>query len=257
LRDIFDATPLRLPDTRVVPLGAIAYGERTARFIGPVADMLVDPFDDPPAQFESPIASLTGKRSRKIGIDLGLEILGGFLPALGASPVEAATALSGASHVSLRFDAVTRRFIDVTRLGKALSSHRLDLTNPATTGFVEQRYELLIVDSVFVSPGFTVAAEQSRSREARVATPQVAGVGTVSAGVRTDAGDERAMTFAGAIPLTFAFSCVRLFVDEAGELTSIEARANAPTLGFGGASIVRETPNRVLLSEQSELLDWD
>ncbi len=257
LRDIFDATPLRLPDTRVAPLGAIAYGERTARFLGPMADLLADPLADPPPQFESPIASLTGKRSREIEIDLGLQILGGFLPALGASPIEAATALAQASHISLQFDAVTRRFIDVTRLGKALSGHRLDVENPAVTGFVEQRYELLVVDSVFVSPGFSVAIERSRSREARVATPQLAGVGSVSAGVASGRTDERALTFAGSTPLTFAFSCVRLFVDESGDLASIEARADAPTLGFGSPSLVRETPNRVLLGEQHELLDWD
>src|SRR5688572_15137862 len=61
LRDVFDATPLRVPEDRVTTLCVVATDGRHSRFLGAVEPLLSgDGAIDVPAQ-ESLIASLTGK----------------------------------------------------------------------------------------------------------------------------------------------------------------------------------------------------
>jgi hypothetical protein len=256
LRDVFDATPLRVPDGRVAPLAVVALSERRSRLLGPVGPLLETTPTSFPSLAETEVASMTGKRSRTVKLKLGLSILEGFLPALGVSLPAVEVAFSNATQVSFRFDRVQRRFIEVTQLGKVLSGNALARGNPVTTMFLEQRSELLVIDSVLVSPGFAVTAEELRSAATSTELPVSTLPTSVNADVTVSRVNERTISFDGSASLTFAFSCVRFFVDEHGVLSSIEPHKGPPALGFSGPELVLETPNRVLLTAGAELHEW-
>ncbi len=209
-------------------------------------------------QLESRVAPLTNRRSRQVSVDLALQILERFLPALGVVSLPGIeTVLAGATRVAFTFDDVTRRYVEVTGLGKALAGRRLDPANPATTIFLEQRYELLVVDSVLVSRSFSVEADHERDVGFRVNANALEQLLEVRAGATVRTRNGRDIVFIGPAPVTFAFSCVRFIVGDDGTLASIEPHGGPRSLGFDDHTTVLATPDRVLLTREPELVEWD
>jgi hypothetical protein len=255
LRDLYDATPLRVPEDRVQPARAIATNGRRTRIVGPLEDLLVaesESIELP--ELESHVASLSGKRSRSVDLNVTLGILAGFLPAMGLSLPHVEAVLAGSSSVRFSFPEITRRYVDVTRLGKWLTGRQLDPGNLAAKIFTEQRYELLVIDSVLVSTGFTLETGGDGTTSASLDLGGLEALGAeAETGVKV-ATTGRDLVFSGPSALTFAFSCVRVFIADHGILASLEPHQGPRTLGFGGTIV--ETPNHVLLSDEAELFDW-
>lgn len=134
LRELFLATPLRVPEQRVTPLAVVAAQGSKARFLGDVESLLTGADEAIGLELlESRVAPLSSRRSRVVNLDLALEILKGFLPVFGVSVPAITAALAGASHVAFSFDSVTRAYVEVTRLGQRLTGRGLDLRNPVNT----------------------------------------------------------------------------------------------------------------------------
>ncbi|MDA0184314.1 hypothetical protein OJ997_28675 [Solirubrobacter phytolaccae] len=258
LRDLFDAVPLRTPEERVTTMSVVASQDGRSRFLGPLGPILDGDEALDVDAIESRIASLAGKRSRVVERKLALEILEGFLAPLGVPLPAVAAAVGRSTKVSFRFDDVRRRYVEVTRVGKLLRDRRIDTANATATMFLEQRADFLLVDSVLQSSGFAIEVDDERSRSAEFDAGAISElIGTVQPSTTTVTADQRQITFAGTRPLTFAFSCVRFFVDEYGALASIEPDRGPASLGFGPSGVVIETPNRVLLTQEPALLEWD
>jgi hypothetical protein len=138
LRETFAATPVRIPETRIQPLSALAATSDNASFRGQLEPLLAGRHGLEVPVAESPMAALAGKRSRSIRWSVGLKILDGFLQGLGLPGGSLAANMRGAERVSYSFANLLRRFVDLNQLGQALSGRRIRRTNPAAAIFFDQ-----------------------------------------------------------------------------------------------------------------------
>lgn len=262
VHDLFGANIVRVPDARVRPLSVVVHRAGRSFFRGSLLPLLADASPLGVQPVESLLTDISGRRSRRVSLDLGVHILRGFLKGFGMPSADLSTGLGDAAYLSFSFPAVRRTALDVNALGWALAGRRIDRRNPAAAILFEQpRYELLLIDSVLTSRQIAVVVSGARGQRLNVdldALRQIVADLGGSVGASNDNNVE--LTLESKAELTFAFSCVRLFFDEEGQIGSIPPDHSRHTLGAAElieALLVRPAPERYLLSAQPSLLVWD
>ncbi len=257
--DLFGANAVRVPDARIRPLSVVVHRNGRSIFRGSLLPLLTDssPLSVQPAV--SQLIDVSGRRSRRVSLDLGIHILRGFLYGFGAPTANLSTSLQGVSTVAFSFPTAMRVAYDVNALGWALAGRAIDRTNPAAAILFEQTpYELLLIDSVLTSRHITITLSGTKGQGLNVNIDALRQMISDLGGQIGISGDsELEMTLASPHDLTFAFSCVRLFFDDEGFITTMPPDLNRRVLGSTHGTMVRYSPDRVLLSEQPGLLMWD
>jgi hypothetical protein len=262
LKDVFDCQPIGVPDERIVPMTVIASDGSKSHFRGALADLLIGtPTLDVPVSM-SDMANLKIKRSNGVKIDLGLKILDGFLSGFRLPSAGIRAKFEGALAVSFAFKEVRRQYVDVNVLGRKLALHKLHIGNPAAAIFGTGGFDFLVLDSVIQSRDFEMTVEKATSADFSVDIPVIqAIVQTTNVGMSVTSSTKLGISFNGPKHLTFAFACVRLFVDASGAITAMPPADKVPALkGYLASSrnmVVHYTPDRVLLSPDPSLLSFD
>lgn len=262
LHDIFGANIVRVPDSRVRPLAVITHCDRRSIFRGKLAPLLEG---EEPLEIDittSYVANISGRRSRRVNLDLGIYILKGFLSGLGIPSAGIASVIQGAAAFTFAFPTVQRSSVDINILGRILTGRSIDRDNPAASVyFADPGAELLIIDSVLTSRSIAVHVSSARRRELAL---DVEGLHQLVAGsggrAAVAVGEQGELTFESDRDLAFAFSCVRMFIDDEGCITALPPDLRVRTLGSTPAlniPRVRYSPDRVLLSDEPGLLMWD
>ncbi|MCX7859047.1 MAG: hypothetical protein N2385_03075 [Chloroflexus sp.] len=259
VHDLFGANPVRVPDARIRPLSVVVHRRGRSMFRGSLLPLLTDssPLSVQPSV--SQLIDISGRRSRRVNLELGLNILKGFLRGFGIPTAELSSTLQGAATVAFSFPTAMRLAYDVNALGWALAGRAIDRANPAAAILFEQTpYELLLIDSVLTSRHITITISGAKGQRLNVdvdALRQMLGDLGVNAGINNDS--ELEVTLASPHDLTFAFSCVRLFFNDEGYITTMPPDLDRRVLGSESGIRVRYSPDRVMLSEQPGLLVWD
>jgi hypothetical protein len=262
VHDLFGANIVRVPDARVRPLSVVVHRGGRSFFRGSLLPLLADssPLGVQPA--ESLLTDISGRRSRRIALDLGVHILRGFLKGFGIPSAELATTLSGAAYLSFAFPAVRRVALDVNALGWALAGRSVERANPAAAILFDQpRYELLLIDSVLTSRQIAIVLSGAKGQRVNVDLAALrTAVADLGGKVGAASDDSVELTLESEAELTFAFTCVRLFLDAEGRISAMPPDHGRRTLGpaeLAEAATVRPSPDRVLLSAGPSLLVWD
>jgi hypothetical protein len=262
LRELFDMNVVRVPETRIEPLNAISGGSE--KFIGPLESLLAD---QPPLDFKrgdvntSQMANLSGKRTRKVKADVGLKVLDGFLSGFGVSSPEIEAKFKGSSEVSFSFQDVRRRWVDLGWLGHMLEGHRIDPASPIAQPFLGTSM-LLVIDNVITSSDFSISVDRASSGKFKLdvdAIKKIVGDLSTEVSVSTSTGYD--VSFKGSRHLGFAFSCVRFWLSEQGDIRVIApdqeenldhvltvARIEPPQFSY--------SPDRVLLTRRPEFVEF-
>lgn len=263
LKDVFGANIVRVPEERIRPLTVLASDGSRTSFRGALAPALVGaealdvPVDD------STMANVSGKRSSSVKLDLGLKILGGFLAALHIPSAGIEAQLEGAKQVSFSFQDVKRLYVDPTALGHQLSGRVVDRQNPAVSIFFGDDWTFLVVDSAITSRDFSINVEKAATQGFRVDVPTIQQiVSEANAGVQVQSTSGTDLVFKGDAYLTFAFTCVRLFLDADGRIDAMPPADDVPPLTRGRGAVapghvVRRTPDRVVLTAKPAMLDLE
>ena len=266
LREVFGANILRVPEERVQPLSVLAVKEGRSKFRGALSPLISG---EPQLVFStqdfisSQMADVSGKRSRKVGLTLGLEILEGFLSGFGIPSAGISLKFQGASEVSFSFQNVRRSYVDNNWLGRILAGRIIDKNNPAAEVFFGDRdYALLVIDSIITSSDFSISVERTDEQGFKFDVPAIQKLlGEASVGVEVKTVSGYDLVFQGSKHLTFAFSCVKLYLDEAGKITSMppefDVLLNRSILPSRAGGEFLYSPDRVLLSDQPSLISWD
>src|SRR4051794_29788685 len=152
LRDTFDANIVRVPEARIQPLRVLAARDGKTTYQGKLTELLKGTAPDEltsakPAN--DAMANVSGKKSSKVEVGLGLEILGGFLSGFGVPSAGIAAKFGGAKEVSFTFGSVSRRYVDPSFIGRALNGQAVDPDNPVGAIFFgDEPWHLIVVDSV-------------------------------------------------------------------------------------------------------------
>jgi hypothetical protein len=265
LRSTFGANVVRIPRASLRPPEVLAARNGQTKTMGQLADILTGPFALPPADLhEEPAPPVLAQRTSSIGLDLGLDILGGLLQGFGVGKIGLGTAFAATSAVSFNFHDVHRVYLETNRLGRLLQGYAVDRENPATRLYFDGQapWRLLVIDSVLTSPGFTVTASSSRAGSAHVDLPTLQQlVSQVSAKVSLASSAASQVSFTGDERLTFAFTCLEVILDAGARIAGLAGygqKVLVQGLTRGGpAEAGRSRLSGVLLTEDPALLDLD
>jgi hypothetical protein len=241
-----------VPDARVQPLSVVVHRGGRSFFRGSLLPLLADPKPIGVQAVESDVTDISGRRSRRVTLDLGLHILRGFLQGLGLPHADLTTGLTGAAYLSFAFPAVHRLAFDINALGGDLAGRRINRGNPAAAIlFDEPSYELLLIDSVLTSRQIAVVLSGAKGERLNVDLAALRQTvteigGTV--GATTDSDVELRLT--SEADLSFAFSCVRLTFDAEGTILALPPDHDTRTLS-------EIAPAHVWLSDGPGLLVWN
>ncbi len=252
VHDLFGANIVRVPDARVQPLAVVVHRDGRSFFRGSLLPLLTEARPLGVQAEYSDLTDISGRRSRRVTLDLGVHILRGFLRGLGVPHADLTAGLAGASYLSFAFPAARRLAVDINALGWAIAGRRLDRGNPAAAILFDQpAYGLLLIDSVLTSRQIAVVLSGARGQRLNVDLAALR-QSLAEVGGSVGAADERGieLTLTSEEELTFAFSCVRLCFDPDGQIQSLPPDHSTRTLG-------ELAPDRVLLSAGPGLLVWD
>jgi hypothetical protein len=257
LTEVFGANIVRVPEARIQPLTVAAVRDSQSSFRGALAPLLHGPADALAAVAigQSRMADLSGRRSRRVAVDLGLDILDGFLRGFGVSGAALRHQFDGVAEVSFTFREVHRAFVDANQLGRALRGRRIAPDNPAAAIFFgDDPYDLLLIDSAIGSREFTLQIERKQKTDFSLDVPAIQDfVAKANAQVTVESAAGRDLTFSGTEALSFAFTCLRFLLDDDGRIVALP-----PDTGGGRAfGPAAPEPGRVRLNGRPALLEWD
>lgn len=228
LRTVFRANVIRIPEARFRPLTVVALGDNDKpQFWGYLGELLEDSLPDTQAVVEeSPMADVSGKRSKSVSIDLGLEILKGFLSGFRLPSAAISAKFTGAKTVSFSFQDVMRYFISPIRVGNLLEGQALKAGHAANKIFFRRQARLLVIDSIITSKDFSISVDKASTNDFSLNIPAIEQmVGQARAGVQVSSQSSLDITFQGNTPLTFAFTYIRCDIDEAGRIELVPGTA--------------------------------
>jgi hypothetical protein len=253
VHELYGANMVRVPDARVRPLSVVVHHHGRSFFRGSLLPLLSDarPLGLQPE--ETLLTDISGRRSRRVTLDLGLHILRGFLSGFGLPHAGLEVGLNDAAYLAFAFPAARRRALDVNALGWALAGRRLDQGNPAAAMlFAEDpAYELLLVDSVITSRQIAIVVGAAKGRRVNVDLAALRqALAELGGNVEAGADGEIELILSSKAELTFAFSCVRICLDSDGRIASIPPDHSTRTLS-------ESAPVPARLSQRPGLLVWD
>ncbi len=253
LRQIFQANILRVPEERFQPLSAILRSGGNNRYWGSLSKMIEgDLLDTEDFVTHNRMADVSGKISRSAEIDVGLDILGGFLRGFQLPSATICAEFSGATTASFSFNNVQRKYIEPSDLDSLLVGLPLNSELGATRQIIAGEARLYVIDSIITSSDFSIHVNKENDTDFKLDVPAISKlVGEASADVSVQKTSETAIRFKGEKSLTFAFSCLYCEADRAGRIT-LKA-SSLPKNVFETRSLGYE---RTLLTEEAEMMEF-
>lgn len=254
LRSVFQANIVRIPESRIQPLTTIIKNGKTRKFWGEISAMVEgDLLSADEAIEKSKMADVSGKQSKSIDLDLGLQILDGFLKGFSLPSAGIQAQFKGAKTVSFSFKEVERKYIQPVVLGGLLTGHVLDSENMANNIVFQREADLFVIDSIITSSDFSINVEQTNTKDFKLDIPTIQSViGKVDAKVKVESATGLDIIFKGYQPLTFAFTCLRANIDPAGRIILKLADNFIEMFNHGEDNYEKE-----LLSDDLGMLEWD
>ena len=264
LRELFNATPMRTPEASVQPLLVIAEKAGKTDKRGTLKHLLKDDDNLKLKINDDPVSDLSLERTRSMDWDFGLKLLVGFFQGFKLPTASLTTQLNGAKEISLSFKNVRRRWVDKNELGSALRNKKVDLKHPAVGLFLgDDAQNMLLVTDIIVSNGFAINVEKSRDDNFEVEVPAIQKIlDEAKASVKAKSTSKNSIAFEGADFLTFAFTCVKLELNQKtgalGVGTTVITKEVATPKGITSQQVKEVTP--IELDDdlfEPGMLEWD
>ena len=201
---------VRMPRADIRPLRLLVKQGGALEQLGDLADLFTAGAMPPPAVRKNVVAtSLSGRRSGALRLGLGLSLLSGVLPAMGASSADLRTAYRDARTMTLRFDEVLEDSIDLVALDRYLADADLD---PAAvhTGRLLEADELFVTTAVLKSRSIAVTVGGAGGGEVSIRASAVQPLIGARVSVAGDSASRTGLVYGGEVPLVFGFKAVRI-----------------------------------------------
>ena len=247
IRDTYDATPLKIPDTRINPLTLLTNEKRRVRYLGHIKDVAGKAWKElrPVSQ---KLPDISEVESRKLSWSIAIDLLNPFLAqSLIPTLTDTMTSLKAfrSTSVCVSINGVRRHFISPIRVAKLLESDPIDLRTINSSG------PFYLVDSILVARKITLNMNCPSAVE--VATKLE---NALSGKFSTDAilRSQSCVSIAGNKFVPFAFTCFQLQIDESGLASRIEfPSSGGPQIGVAPMG-VDLPPTHVMFGEPNEFV---
>ncbi|MEM6804157.1 MAG: caspase family protein [Bacteroidota bacterium] len=262
IRKLLQANALRVPRSDFQPFALLESSNRGRRNVirGQLKNYLKEPDSFPFSDNDlsrADVASISGKQSNAVNVDMGVSILGGFLAGFGVNMPSLKSKFSSITEFSYSFKDVESVYIDEGKLGGALENLVFSPTNPANKKFFKKgiftkKQKPLIVDRVLISNNFSIhISKASMTNMDLEVKALVEELGQLTSNITVAKENSQTISFSGPEKLPFAFSCVELELDEEGKVIDLSAAK------VRGEDNTKSQPiSHKLLSDEPQLLDF-
>jgi hypothetical protein len=249
-------TPIRLPRERIYPLDLIGRlpGGGRVKHLGSLVKLVVGESPVPSIARDEMVAQVSGKRSDRLDIGLGLNLLSKFFAALGVVSASLGVAFGRARQVQFHYEDVRADSVDIVDLRGYLGRRpSLDHTNPVVDDYFIGDGQVVVITRTLKSASFGVVASDKDGNKVDIDV-DVLSKDLAKAGVGVSRGAEMKVSFRGNTPLVFAFQGVLLHIDTGGLKISDDVSPE-----FGIFAVPTATPGelRPVVLGRSGLLQLD
>ena len=209
---------LRVPRADARPLQTLLRAEKKDLVrlgeLGTISTAGSNPLPPLSIDNEAPV-EISGKESSSTKIEVGLNILGGIIKALGGNTLGITAGFERAKTMTFKFENVLEDHIDIDRLDQYLStcSFRTDGT-AVTNALIDDA--VFVVTSTLKTNKFTVNAKSDSGTKVGLEVPVISGAASGSLKVETARATEGTVSYEGKNPVVFGFQAVQIFTDERG-----------------------------------------
>jgi hypothetical protein len=206
---------VRLPRVDMAPTQLLVANGKTLQRLGDLLSVFVpDPNGPPPAAIspDRPGPNIQGTKSSEIGLDIGLNILGGLIAALGGSQIGINFAYKQARSVQFEFGSTLENSAQLAQIDAFLASAAINPFARAVAQMLEAD-KVFVVTSTLKSATLTVGAKDSQNQSLGLDVPAIQNAVGGNLKVTSAASDNSVVTYQGSAPLVFGFQAVQLVFD--------------------------------------------
>jgi len=254
LRDTFQANPIRIPEERIKPLTIIAATKNKFEFIGNITPLFKTNSKLNTKILESQMADVSATKSRSVELDLGLQIMDGFLKGMGCNSGSLDSHFIGTEEVSFSFKNVKRKYVDRGELLKELKHKKFAKDLPLIASFINDDRKCIIITDIITSNSFTISKNGASGNNLAFDLPQIQGYFSSTTNIMVETNSGLEISFTGAKELAFAFAAVEVGIDEDGSIYS-DVATNRVVLTT--VPNVDQENAKLFLIEESGMLEFE
>jgi hypothetical protein len=220
-------TPIQLPRERINPMdmvGRLSGGTR-AKQLGSLTKIVIGAVPAPEIIRGEQVGQVSGKRTDKLDIGIGLNLLSKFFSALGVFSASLSAAFARAKQIEFQYEDVTSDSVEIVDLRGYLGKRpSLDPNNPVVDDYFIGGGQVVVITRTLKSTGFGVFASDEKGNKVDIDV-DVLKEDLAKAGVDSSKGSEMKVSFKGTKGLVFAFQGLLLRIDTGGLKVSDEVPA--------------------------------
>jgi len=220
---------VRHPNAVLKPLDLIGIQNKESGYLGPLNLLITKPPGQLPATNKDiAAANINGKKSSKLSIGIGVNILGSVIGAMGGN-LGADLSYTDAKTVEFQYSDVTNDEVVPLEVGNYLRDGEVDSGNLILKQYVLGNGKLYLVTKTAKSKKFTVSFERSNGTGAKVDVPIIQAAVGGKIEVKVDSTSKHVVTFEGSQPLVFGFQCYQVGVRD-GNLNLVAVKSGGVPL---------------------------
>lgn len=237
----FGLNVVRLPRERLGPLHLLRRDGDRMTVIGHVANLMQSTVATPTIR-AAQAANIAGSRTRKLDLSLGLNLMGGWLAALGGQSAGLKLKYESAESVSFAFDDVKVDEVEPIEVDRYLAASIVAPTAVQARDDLEHS-RLYLITRAAKSSTFTVEAETSSGHALELDVPAIQQVVGANVHVSSSNSSKSSVKYKGSKMLYFGFEAIQLFYN--GSRYQGYAPLEAGAAGLLGPNDGTTQPQRV------------
>lgn len=233
------------PQEDIAPVQLLGEYKGACGIIGRLDQLVVQPGGALPQIDRGVAANINGRKSSKLPLSLGLDVLGNILGAMGGN-IGVAASYASARNVQFAYEEVTRHRANTISIGDYLTSAAIRWDHPILKKYLFGAGNLYVLTEVVTSRRIGVTAYRSDNTALNLDVPviQAAVGGSVSVGSESESSST--VTYEGSTDLAFGFVAIELSAGTRGDDDEIDlvfrpvkaGSASFSVIGGGAAALV-------------------
>jgi hypothetical protein len=216
---------LRMPRSDAKPLQTLRKaGKKDLTRLGEIATITIKGTNPLPSLSVDNIApaNISGMESSNTKVEIGVNILGNILQALGGKTLGVSLGFERAKTMTFKFADVLEDHCDVDQLDQYLTTctFRPDMTSVSNALIDDEVY---VITSTIKTKKFTINAKGDSGTKVGLDVPVISGVASGTLKVDATRATEGTVTYEGTTPVIFGFQAVQLFFDNVNGRPSFTA----------------------------------
>jgi len=221
----FGYSVFRVPRLSAQPLDLLHRNGKDLTRLGSVLDLIGPGVVALPEihRDDRPGVDIEGTESSKVNLAIGLNVLGGFLGALGAGNLGLQAGFRNAKTITFKYVAVTEDSIDVLALERFIQAGGISPHVPPGTVDKLIDDEIYAISSVLKTRKIAIAAQGETGQSVALDVPVIQQAVGGNLKVDGEGAASSNVVFEGAVAIPFAFQAVQLVFDDSHQFLTTEA----------------------------------